>query len=310
MKDLESEIRDILNGEIQFDEPMSAHTSLKIGGPADIMIFPEDPLSLQHVLRAADREGIPVSVFGAGTNLLVRDEGIKGIVISLKAFRNIENTKESDEVNTVLYAGSGVPLAGLITFAREKGYSGLEALAGIPGYVGGAVYMNAGSFGREIKDVVVSAAVMDRKGKITILGRDRIGFSYRKSNLPEGSIILGVNIVLKKDSPEAVKNRTREFLNRKKMAQPLGELSAGCVFRNPEGNAAGRFIESAGCKGMRIGAIEVSTLHANYFINKGGGTCKDFIDLMETVQQMVKKHSDVILEPEIRIMGREKEFSH
>ncbi|RJQ57038.1 MAG: UDP-N-acetylmuramate dehydrogenase [Nitrospiraceae bacterium] len=305
---VDNKIKEILDGtsfsgEIKFNEPMPAHTSLRIGGPAEIMLFPEDPLSLKNALLAARGEDVSVTVIGAGTNLLVGDGGIEGITISLKALKNMGFTGETDEERAVLYAGAGAPLAGLLNFAQKNGYAGLEALAGIPGFFGGAVYMNAGSFGMEIKDVVVSVAVMNLKGELSILKKDELGFSYRSSNLSDDLIVLSANITLKKDSPEAIAGRMKEFLRRKKDTQPLGEPSAGCVFRNPEGDAAGRLIDAAGCKGMRTGDVEVSAVHANYFINKGGATCKDFIGLMEKVRTRVREHSGIILEPEIKIVG-------
>jgi UDP-N-acetylmuramate dehydrogenase len=308
------ELKDIFDsgafkGEIKFNEPMAAHTSLKIGGPVDVMVFPEDPMSLKNVLSAAEKENIPLFVFGAGTNLLAGDGRVEGIAVSLRAFSSIEFTKESDENNVVLYAGAGVPLAKLVSFARQNGYSGIEALAGIPGFVGGAVYMNAGSFEREIKDVIVSVAIMNGQGGIEILGQDNLQFSYRNSNLPEGSVILSANIMLQKDDPAEVEKRTIECMNRKKATQPLGELSAGCVFKNPAGDAAGRLIDSAGCKGLRAGAVEISGVHANYFINKGGATCRDFTALMETVRIRVKEHSGIDLEPEIKTVGETRMFS-
>ena len=302
MHDLKKDIKDILDGEVRFDEPMSLHTSLKIGGPVEIMVFPDDPVSLRNVLVAAGREGIPAFIFGAGTNLLVEDEGINGIAISLKKFRSIEFTKETNDRNAFLHAGSGVPLAMLVSFAKKNGLSGIEALAGIPGYLGGAVYMNAGSFGTEIKDVIVSVAIMNKHGEILILNRDEIEFSYRGSNLPESAVILGANIILKKESPGEVEQRTGNFLREKKASQPLGDLSAGCVFKNPPGNAAGKLIDDAGCKGMRMGNVEVSPIHANYFINRGSATFRDFIKLMETVKGKVKEFSGIELEPEVKII--------
>ncbi len=303
MKDIESDIRESIQGEIRFDEPMSAHTSLKIGGPVDIVAFPEDPVSLKNILVAAQKENIPIFVFGAGTNLLVSDNRIEGIAVSLKAFRSIEYTKETDEEKAVLSVGAGTPLAMLINFACEGGYSGIEGLVGIPGYVGGAVFMNAGSFGTEIKDVIHSIAVMNMQGDISILSRDDLEFSYRHLALPEGVLILSANIVLKKDSPADVAARTREFMNTKKAAQPLGVHSAGCVFKNSEADAAGKLIDAAGCKGMRVGGIEVSQMHANYFVNKKSGTCSEFLQLMEIVKEKVMKRSGVELEPEIKIIG-------
>jgi UDP-N-acetylmuramate dehydrogenase len=292
------------SGEVKYDEPMSAHTSLRIGGPAEVMAFPEDPVSLKNILLAAKAEQIPVSVFGGGTNLLVGDGGIEGIVISLKAFNRIEFTRETNDKHAVLYAGAGVTLAGLINFAQKNGYSGIEALAGIPGYFGGAVSMNAGSFGVEIKDVLVSVALMNMNGEISILKKDELNFSYRSSNLPEYSIILSANVALNRDNPDDISKRIKEFLQKKRDTQPLGEPSAGCVFKNPEGDAAGRLIDAAGCKGMRTGDVEVSMKHANYFINKGKATRRDFIELMEKVMLRVKEHSGVVLEPEIKFAGK------
>ncbi len=295
----------LFRGEAMFNEPMSAHTSLRIGGPADMLLFPEDPMSLKNILLAARGENVPVSVIGAGTNLLVGDGGMEGVTISLKAFRIIEFTRETDDKNAVLYVGAGVPLAGLLSFAQKNGCAGIEALAGIPGYFGGAVYMNAGSFGMELKDVLVSVAVMSPQGEISILRKERLNFSYRSSNLPDDLVILSGNISLKKDDPGLIAERMKGFLQRKKDTQPLGELSAGCVFKNPEGDSAGRLIDAAGCKGLRTGDIEVSSVHANYFINKGGGTCRDFIELVRTVMERVREHSGVVLEPEIKIVGRQ-----
>ena len=163
--------------------------------------------------------------------------------------------------------------------------------------------MNAGSFGTEIKDVIDSIAVMNSEGEISVLARDELEFSYRHLALPEGSLILSANIVLKKDSPADVAARTKEFINTKKAVQPLGVHSAGCVFKNPEADAAGKLIDAAGCKGMRMGGIEVSQLHANYFINKNGGTCADFLQLMDLVKEKVMKRSGIELESEIKIIG-------
>ncbi len=302
MQDLKTEIKNIFDGEVMFDEPMSQHTSLKIGGPVEVMVFPEDPLSLKKVVVAAGREGIPFFVFGGGTNLLVEDGGINGIAISLKKFRSIEFMKETDDSKAILFAGSGVPLAMLLSFAAKNGLSGIEALAGIPGYIGGAVSMNAGSFGMEIKDVITSVAIMDKRGEIIVLNRDEIDFSYRGSNFSAGSVVLSANMAFKKESPVDVEKRTKEYLERKKSSQPLGEFSAGCVFENPAGESAGKLIDDADCKGMREGAVEVSRIHANYFINCGNATCRDFIVLMDRVKSKVKEFSGVELKSEVRFI--------
>jgi UDP-N-acetylmuramate dehydrogenase len=191
----------------------------------------------------------------------------------------------------------------LINYAQKNGYAGLEALTGIPGLMGGAVYMNAGSFGSEMKDFIMSVAIMSKEGQLMILEKEKLDFSYRKSGLPADSIILSANIILQKDDPEEIRKRAEEYMARKKETQPLGEFSAGCVFKNPEGDYAGRLIEKAGCKGMKFGNVEVSTVHANYFINKGGATCSDFMDLMKAVRERVRQNSGITLEPEIFIAG-------
>jgi len=295
------------NGEIKFNEPMSAHTSLRIGGPAEVMVFPEDIASLKDVISTAKGEGIPIFILGAGTNLLVKDSGIEGIVISLQSFRRIKIVQAgADSQNFACFCvESGVLLSNLINFAMKKGYSGIEALAGIPGSFGGAVYMNAGSFGREIKDVLISVTLMKDNGSIETLKKDDIRFSYRNSNIHDGGIILHAEILLEKDSPEKVSGRLNEFLKKRRQTQPISQRSAGCVFKNPEGDSAGRLIDSAGCKGMRAGDAEVSAVHANFFINRGSATCKDFINLMEIVKEKVKKSSGITLEPEIRIIGKD-----
>jgi UDP-N-acetylmuramate dehydrogenase len=293
----------LFRGQVMYDEPMSAHTSLKIGGPVDIMAIPEDPLSLKNLLITANSADTPVIVIGSGTNLLVSDSGIRGVAISLASFDRIELTRGSDEDHVQLFVNAGVPLSRVINFAKDNGYSGLEALVGIPGSFGGAVCMNAGSFGAEVKDVIHSIAVMNSKGDINILEKDEIEFSYRSSNLPEDSIILSANVLLKKDNTDDISERIRDFLKRKKGTQPLGERSAGCVFKNPEGDAAGRLIDAARCKGMRMGDVEVSTVHANYFINRGRATCREFIELMENVITRVKEQSGIILDAEIKIVG-------
>jgi len=288
-------------GEVKFDEPMARHTSIGIGGPAEVMVFPEDVVSLKNLLITARERGILIFVIGSGTNLLIRDSGISGIAVSLKAMRIIRRIKET-RIAVTLFAEAGVPLQELINFTKEHGYSGMEELAGIPGSLGGAIYMNAGSFGREVKDIVTSVSLMDMDGEIKILHKDELKFSYRASNIPQDLIILSANTLLKRDDPEDIGKRIKKFLKKRMDTQPLRERSAGCVFKNPQGDSAGRLIELAGCKGMRIGDVEVSNVHANFFINRQSATSEDFIKLMDTVRKKVKEHSGITLEPEIRII--------
>jgi UDP-N-acetylmuramate dehydrogenase len=291
-------------GDMRFVEPMMKHTSLRIGGPADVFAIPQDIPSLKNMLIILKRQGIPFLPLGSGTNVLIRDEGIEGVVISLMYFRKIEIISE-DERNVNVYVEAGTPLQRLVQFSKEKGYSGIEGLAGIPGSVGGAICGNAGAFGYEMKDVLSFVSMMDAEGYIKELRAEDIEFGYRRSSIPLDELLLSAEIILKKDKKENVSSRIENFLKMKWESQPISEPSAGCVFKNLSGLSAGRLIDEAGCKGMRVGDVEVSRVHANFFVNKGKARASDFIKLMENVKSRVKETSGIELEPEIRIVGRE-----
>jgi UDP-N-acetylmuramate dehydrogenase len=290
-------------GEVGFNVPMKDHTSLAIGGAADVLAQPGDPLSLRNVIAVLRQKGIPFFLLGGGSNILVGDRGIEGVVVSLREFRRIEVIRDKED-QVELFVEAGTPLRKLVSFCREYGFSGIEGLAGIPGTVGGAVCGNAGSYGSEMKDVVVSVAIMDADAKIDRFGAGKLGFGYRRSSISPKEIVLSTNIRMKKDDKDAVASRTDGFLREKAKRQPLSGKSAGCVFRNPEGASAGKLIEEAGCKGMRRGEIEVSEIHANFFVNRGAGTATDYAALMDEVADIVQKKSGIALEPEIKIVGR------
>ncbi|MBI4690133.1 MAG: UDP-N-acetylmuramate dehydrogenase [Nitrospirae bacterium] len=296
------------SGEVRFMEYMKNHTSLRIGGTADVFASPHDVVSLKNLLIALKNKGIPFVPVGGGTNLLVKDGGIGGVVVSVRNFRRIVPLKEEND-RVYFFVESGVPLQKLVSFTKENGYSGIEGLAGIPGGIGGAIAGNAGAFGYEIKNVLVSATVMHSGGEIDTISADELGLEYRSSKMPAGSIMLSANIKLMRDVKEDIEKRIEGFLREKREKQPLSELSAGCVFKNPESastsGGAGRLIDEAGCKGMRIGDVEVSTVHANFFVNKGNATASDFVRLMDGVRKKVMEMFGVGLEPEIRIVGRE-----
>ncbi len=302
LKDIFSE--SLFEGEVKFMEPMSNHTSLKIGGPADIFAIPQNLLSLINMHIHFKRSQIPFFPLGSGTNILVRDGGIKGAVISFRSFKKIETTDEDDEY-VYVSTDAGTLLQKVVNFSKENGYSGVEGLAGIPGTIGGAICGNAGAFGYEIKDVLISVKIMNVEGKIKKYKAEEIGFEYRGSRILPCDLILSAEIKLKKDKKEEVSVRIEDFLKIKKQRQPIWEPSAGCVFKNPPGISAGKLIDEAGCKGMRIGDVEVSGVHANFFINKGKAHASDFIGLMDEVARSVKEKFGVILEPEIKIVGRD-----
>jgi UDP-N-acetylmuramate dehydrogenase len=298
--------KDAFAGELLVNEPMKGHTTLRIGGPADIFAEPRDMISLRNLLNALREEDIPAMPVGGGSNLLVSDEGIEGAVISTACLNHMEVIEEDDGC-TRLFAEAGTPLGRLVNFTKEKGWKGVEGLAGIPGFIGGAICGNAGSFGYEIGDVIESVTAMEGNGKILSLSRGDLAFGYRASGVPGGIIVISANMRFQRDDAQEVAKRVNEFLREKLAKQPVSQFSAGCVFKNPTGLRAGMLIDQAGCKGMTRGDIEVSGLHANFFVNKGGGTFADFAALMDAVGEKVLKSSGVALEPEIKIMGRHGE---
>jgi UDP-N-acetylmuramate dehydrogenase len=291
-------------GEVRFMELMSNHTSLRIGGAAEIFAMPRDLDSLRNIHLNLQKSNIPYIALGSGTNILIRDGGIEGAVVLLRSLKKIETLREEDEF-IFIHADAGALLAKLVRFSQEHGYSGLEGLAGIPGTVGGAICGNSGAFGYEIKDVLVSLEMMDSEGIVSRRRAEDIAFGYRKSGIRPEEFILGAEIRLKKDHAEGVSKRIGEFLRTKRERQPIWEPSAGCVFKNPPGASAGRLLDEAGCKGSKIGEVEVSEVHANFFVNKGNANALDFIKLMELVSLRVEKRFGILLEPEIKILGRE-----
>ena len=294
---------EISGAQISHDEPMTYHTSLHMGGPADIFITPPDIKSLSQALEIICRLGLPSLPLGGGTNLLVRDGGIEGVVFSMNDLKGLEITSE-DEGGIDLRVEAGLHLQQLVGFSRKMGLSGVEGLAGIPGTIGGAISGNAGAFGYEMKDVIKDITLIEDGWNIKIRKKEQIAFRYRGTDFKKDDVVVATDIRLLRESPEAVAERIEGFLKEKKATQPLGQRTAGCVFKNPPEEAAGRLIEQAGFKGMRVGDIEVSPVHANFFVNRGEGTAEDFLRLMDNVTKKVKADFGIVLEPEIRIVGR------
>jgi len=291
------------NGDVEFCIAMKNHTSLGIGGPADVMVSPSDPMSLKNIVLMLRKKNIPFLPLGGGTNILVKDSGIDGVVINFKAFRMMQVIRQEDK-DVELFVEAGVPLQMLVNFCREKGYAGIEGLTGIPGTFGGAICGNAGSYGCEIKDVVKSVVIMSSDGRLDRIDAKDLGFGYRRSGIRPEDIVLNANILLHKDDKDLVAGRAQKYLAEKMKTQPISARSAGCVFKNPEGGSAGKLLDEAGCKGMKAGNIEVSSVHANFFVNSGNGTASDYIRLMHEVSLIVEKKFGVVLQPEIRVIGR------
>lgn len=292
--------KQILGAEnVLIDEPMSKHTSFKIGGNADFLLTPETEEQLKAVLMAAKENGLPTFIMGNGSNLLVGDKGIRGAVISLCKKMNMIEVKGEK-----IYAGCGALLSRTSAEALKVELEGLEFASGIPGTVGGGIYMNAGAYGSEMKDVVESVRYMDNEGNISEIGVDLCKFGYRKSVFAEnGYIILGATFKLKKGSHDEIRKKINDFTNRRVTKQPIERPSAGSVFKRPEGYFAGTLIDEAGLKGYSVGGAEVSEKHAGFIINKGDATAKDVLELIEHIQEVVYKKNGVRLETEVKLVG-------
>jgi len=282
---------------MRFCEPMYKHTTFRIGGPCDIWAVPEDLESLSEILKLCIRDGIPVMAVGNGSNLLVKDQGLKVCLINLDAgsFKDIRIEGDAAE------AGAGISLTRMLNILCDNGLGGLEFLSGIPATVGGALAMNAGG-GTSIGDSVEQVTVIDRKGQISDLKKNELVFRYRWSNL-EKYIILKAKFKLKKSSHSDVRGKMNKYLAEKVQNQELDKPSAGCVFKNPENDSAGRLIDASGLKGKNVGDAAISSKHANFIINTGNARCEDVLELINIVRDKVKKDYNIELEPEIKILG-------
>jgi UDP-N-acetylmuramate dehydrogenase len=291
---------------IQWDCPLSAYTSFAIGGPAEALITAEESRELEALLAFFGEHGLNWRVIGKGTNLLVSDGGFPGAIVMLgDGFKDIRWGESQNESLVAVQAGSGCGLTTLSKWCMEKGLSGLEFAYGIPGTVGGAVVMNAGAWGDELAHVLISVTVMTATGS-RHLERQQMDFSYRcwrdYARATEQQVVTEVEVQLKRDSPDAIRERCSALARKRRERQPKGQPSAGSFFKNPANDSAGRLIEESGCKGMRVGGAMVSQVHANFFVNTGGATAADVLELMDIVQKRVQRKSGVFLEPEVHFL--------
>ncbi|MFP3910568.1 MAG: UDP-N-acetylmuramate dehydrogenase [Desulfobacteraceae bacterium] len=285
---------------LSLDHPMKTHTTFQVGGEAEAFYNATDLEGLAEVVAYLVREQIPYWVIGKGSNILVKDEGVKGVVIRLSG--SLAGIQYGPERNTLM-GGAGVSIQKLLLTCRDRGLGGLEFLSGIPGTLGGAVAMNAGAFGKEVGEWVEAIRVITPAGGLLEREKEDLQFSYRSLQLERGAIITFVRVELESVGREAVSERMAGYLRQKKGLQPLGYPSAGSVFKNPVGDYAGRLIEAAGLKGKRVAGAMISRRHANFIVNTGGATASDILALMNLVQQEVNRISGIQLEPEIRILG-------
>ncbi|GAB4161091.1 MAG: UDP-N-acetylmuramate dehydrogenase [Planctomycetota bacterium] len=285
-----------MQGAIRQQVPLAPMMHLRIGGPAEWFLEPFTERDVALCVRACAEAGVPLRVLGGGSNILCSDEGVPGAVVHLGSLNRM--VRDGNRVT----AGAGVTLATLIRSTKDLGLAGLETLTGIPAEVGGAVAMNAGTREGETFDRLVSLTVVDADGSIRVLPREGMNPAYRDGGLL-GAIAVHATFELAPDDPAAIFERFSASLRRRNSTQPVSQHSAGCVFRNPPGDAAGRLIDAAGCKTLRRGALEVSGRHANYIVNHGGGTCRDFLALMDDVRARVLREFGVELEPEVKFWG-------
>lgn len=297
MRDLRAVVAG-LKGTVKFHAPLRDYTSFKIGGPADVLVEPADVVDVCRLARQATAAKVPIFVIG-GTNLLVRDKGIRGVVVSLSRLRAIK-----DEPHDIVYAEGGVGMPTLVRHAIRRSLSGLEWAAGIPGTVAGCVVMNAGTRLGDMQSAVKAVRIVDPKGRVVECPASDIEFSYRRAKLPKG-IVVGVWLQLKPGSRQEIERVVKDYLRYRKDTQPLTLPNAGCVFKNPGKEPAGKLIEAAGLKGARIGDAQVSEKHGNFIVNRGQARAADVIALIKKVGREVEQRTGVRLELELKIVGQE-----
>jgi UDP-N-acetylmuramate dehydrogenase len=311
LKSALEKIRQVVTEElIRENEPMSSHTSFRIGGPAGALITPENEEELAAVLRVCAAEpGLEYMLIGNGSNFLVADEGYPGIFIKLGGdFASVSVEKENAGENseyTLVRAGAAKLLSSVSAFLTERGLAGFEFASGIPGSIGGAVFMNAGAYGGEMKDLVVSVRLMRPDGsEIIELSGEEMRFGYRHSMVEEsGMIVLSALLCLRHDDKDAIAARVKELQEKRNAKQPVNYPSAGSTFKRPAGGYAAALIDEAGLKGYRVGGAMVSEKHAGFVINAGGATAEDVLAVMRHVRRAVYENSGITLEPEVRLIG-------
>ncbi len=283
-------------GKTLWGEPLAVHTSLQVGGPADVLVIPSDVEDVIRVVQGARTHGVKFTVLG-GTNVVIRDKGIRGIVIQLANL-----TKMSEEGHHVVYSEAGIRLPRLMQFALGRRLAGMEWAAGIPGTVGGAVVMNAGTRLGEMQDVLSAVDLVNPKGIRMRIEAGRLVFQYRKTKLPKG-VVVGAWMQLRSATRQEIESVTKRYLRYRKDTQPLTQPNAGSVFVNPPGDSAGRLVEAAGLKGFGVGGAEVSKKHGNFIVNRGGATASEVLRVIRRVRRVVFEKFGIRLQLELKVLG-------
>jgi UDP-N-acetylmuramate dehydrogenase len=296
------ELRAISRLRVKLSEPLARYTSMKIGGCADIFLEVDSLSALCGLLPLLHRYGMAIFLLGNGSNVLVSDSGVRGAVIHLAGdFKQVRWQEEGERVWAQVGAAHAV--AHLVREAARRGYAGLEFAEGIPGTIGGALIMNAGAYGSEIEKVVEEVTGVTRDGNPLHFTRKQMTFSYRDSHLPAGTIVTQLRLRLHRGESATVSSKVRDLVAKRKASQPSGHPNSGSMFRNPRGDYAGRLIEAAGLKGMRIGQAQISERHGNFIVNLGGAAAEDVRQLMELARAQVQGKFGIALEPEVRMVG-------
>ena len=296
-----------IKGEIRYDEPLAHHTSLRVGGPADVFIIPKDVTDLQLIYK--HHGDLPLFILGEGTNLLMNDKGFRGIVISIKnCFKSIATPvfykNAMNEESAVVTVGGATKMSYLVKNLAKYSLTGIENLVGIPGSLGGALIMNAGADGTEISDVLRSVTRVNAEGELETLKKQDLIFEYRKTTFPSpGGIIVEAELELKKGDHAKIQSAIDSHLDRRRNKQPLSLPNSGSVFKNPEGDAAGRLIEEAGLKGFSVGDAGVSIKHANFIVNKGAASASEVLEVIEHVRATVLEKTGIELKTEVIVVG-------
>lgn len=298
--DILGKLQDIVGSDnIVSDEPMRKHTTFRIGGNADIFVRPESKEQIAEILRLCRKQDVPYFILGNGSNLLVGDRGFRGVVINI-----MDNMNDIKVDGGIIKAQAGAMLIKVSRAARDNSLTGLEFASGIPGTIGGAIYMNAGAYGGEMKDVVIQVTAMDAEGEIYTFGTDELEFSYRHSVIQQRDlIVLDVTMKLAAGDQKIIDDRMSELAVARRTKQPLEYPSAGSTFKRPEGYFAGKLIMDAGLRGYRVGDAQVSEKHCGFVVNRGNATADDVIKLIDDVKAKVSEEYDVVLEPEVRMIG-------
>ena len=282
------------------DEPLKKHTTYGIGGPADLMVFPNNKEDLIRVIEIINENNMQLTILGSGSNILVSDNGIRGVVISLK-----KSLKEVNVNENILYAECGAMLGKIVRLAVRNNLIGLENLNGVPGTLGGALIMNAGAWGGEISENLVNVELINSKNELKKVPKKDINFSYRKSSFDKNDILLSAEFNLKKAEKNLIKENFSKAQSGRTSSQPLDKRSAGSLFKNPRNNSAGKLLDNAGLKGFSIGGAKISEKHANFFINDGNASSSEMLQLIKKAHKEVKKQFDIDLSLEVKLIGFE-----